>query len=107
MKRFRIELRGENFLLNLDGEPRKFGFHLSRYLRAVDAAMAQKTAAIQVRQIPALKQGVCNNSEDPPRISLQQIREVNPLVFAFRHKSQRFELRVEEDLLLPELPVQG
>ncbi len=99
MKRFRIELRGENFLLNLDGEPRKFGFHLSRYLRAVDAATAEKTAAIQVRQIPTLKQGVGNNSEDPPRICLQQIREVNPLRFALCHKRQRFELCVEEDPL--------
>ena len=97
MKRFKIELRGENFLLNLDGEPRKFGFHLSRYLRAVDEAMAEKTAAIQVRQIPVLKQGVGNNSEDPPRICLHLIREVNPLFYALRQKQQSFELLVEED----------
>ena len=99
MKRFKIELRGENFLLNLDGEPRKFGFHLSRYLRAVDEATAEKTASILVRQIPTLKQGVCNNCEDPPRICLAQISEVNPLLFALLHKRQRFELLVEEDLL--------
>jgi hypothetical protein len=97
MKRFKIELRGENFLLNLDGEPRKFGFHLSRYLRATDVATAEKTAAIQVRQIPTLKRGVCNNSEDPPRISMALIREVNPLLFALCHKRHRFELCVEED----------
>ncbi len=103
MKRYRIELHGENFLLNLDGEPRKFGFRLKRYLRAVDIAMAEKTATIQARQIPTLKQGVCNNSEDPPRVRLKMIREVNPLLFALRHKQQHFVLQAEEDLS----PAQG
>lgn len=101
MKRFWIELRGENFLLNLDGEPRKFGFQLTRYLRAVDEAMAEKTAVIQVRQLPVFRQGVGNNGEDPPRITLQLIREVNPLLFALRSKHQRFELRAEEESLPP------
>jgi len=98
MKRFKIELKGENFLLNLDGEPRKFGFYLKRYLRATDETIAEKTAMIQARQIQPLKRGVCNNSEDPPRVLLKSIRVVNPLLFALRHKSQHFVLQVEEDL---------
>ena len=98
MKRFRIELSGENFLLNLDGEPRKFSFLLKRYLRAIDEKMAEKMATIQARQIPALKQGVCNNGEDPPRVHLKLIREVNPLIFALCQKNQHFVLQVEEDL---------
>ncbi|WP_020677237.1 hypothetical protein [Geopsychrobacter electrodiphilus] len=97
MKRFWLELRGENFLLNLDREPRKFGFQLSRYLRAEDEGLAEKTASIQARQIPVLKQ-VCNNREDPPRVVLQQIREVNPILFALRHKRLRFDLHEEEEL---------
>ena len=99
MKRFRIDLRGENFLLNLDGEPRKFGFTLSRYLRAADEETAEKTAAIMARQLPALQHGLCNDSEDPPRINMQQIREVNPLLFSLRHKKIRFELLAEEEPL--------
>ena len=99
MKRFKIELQGENFLLNLNGEPRKFGFFLRRYLRAIDEVMAEKAATIQTRQIPTLKQGICNNSEDPPRVRLKLIREVNPIVFALRHKKLFFELQAEEDLL--------
>lgn len=99
MKRFLVELRGENFLLNLDGEPRKFGFQLSRYLRAVDVVLAEKIAAIQARQIPVLKQRVGNNPEDPPRIVLQQIREINPFIFALRRKNLHFELLAEEDPL--------
>jgi len=98
MKRYLVELRGENFLLNLDGEPRKFGFQLRRYLRAWDVTLAEKTAAIQARQIPTLKLGVRNNPEDPPRILLQQLREVNPLVHALRHKKLHFELLAEEEL---------
>lgn len=99
MKRYCIELRGENFLLNLDGEPRSFGFVLTRYLQAVDKATAEKTAVIQARQLPALQHGLCNDSEDPARISLVSIREVNPLVFALRHKKVRFQLCAEEDPL--------
>jgi hypothetical protein len=97
MKRFRVELRGENFLLNRDGEPRRFGFTLTRHLRAVDEAMAQKVATIMARQLPSLQHGLSNQSGDPPRILLQQIREVNPLLFAWRHKKLRFELFTEDD----------
>lgn len=99
MKRFRIELCGENFLLNLDGEPRRFGFALTRYLQAVDEATAEKTAIIQARQLPALQHGLSNDAEDPPRIRLALIREVNPLVFALRQKKTQFELTAEEEPL--------
>lgn len=99
MKRFRIELRGENFLLNFDGEPRKFGFTLSRYLRAADETIAEKTAAIMARQLPTLQHGLCNDSEDPPRISMPQIKEVNPLLYSLRQKKIRFELLAEEEPL--------
>ena len=99
MKRYRIEMRGENFLLNFDGEPHKFGFTLSRYIRAADVAVAEKIATIQARQLPSLKQGLCNDPEDPPRIRMEQIREVNPLLFALRHKKQVFELLAEEEPL--------
>jgi len=99
MKRYCIELRGKNFLLNFDGEPRRFGFSLVRYLRAADESTAEKTAVIQARQLPALKQGLSNDSEDPPLISLVQIREVNPVIFALRQKKLRFELCAEDEPL--------
>lgn len=92
MKRYRIELRGENFLLNHDGEPRRFDFVLARYLLANDEATAEKTAIIQARQLPALKHGLCNDPEDPPRIELTEIREVNPLTFSLRRKKILFEM---------------
>ncbi len=96
MKRFLVDLRGENFLLNLDGEPRKFGFTLSRYLRAADAVIAEKKAIILARQLPTLKQVLISDNEDPPRIVLQQIREISPLLFALRRRQPRFELVAEE-----------
>lgn len=99
MKRYRIELRGENFLLNLDGEPRRFGFALTRHLRALDEATAEKTAIIQARQLSALQHGLSNNAGDPPRISLTQLREVNPFIFALRQKQVLFSLHVEEESL--------
>ncbi len=99
MKCFQVDLKGENFLLNLDGEPRKFGFTLSRYLRAENAAVAEKTAIILARQLPTLKQVLVGDNEDPPRIIVQKTRGISPLKFAFRRRKPQFELHAEEDPL--------
>ena len=34
MKRFKVKLHGENFLLNLDGELKKFGFYATKFVKA-------------------------------------------------------------------------
>ena len=86
MKRFKVKLHGENFLLNLDGELRKYGFHATKFVTAENPQEAEKIATILIRQYPNLRGTVLNEKADRPTISLEEIKEVNFLKF-FSKKS--------------------
>jgi len=58
MKRFKVKLHGKNFLLNLDGEPKKFGFYATRFVKAEDPQEAEKIAVILTHQNPNLRKTV-------------------------------------------------
>ncbi|MDT8419054.1 MAG: hypothetical protein RQ754_01330 [Desulfuromonadales bacterium] len=97
MKRYKIQLKGENFLLNLSGEPRKFGFHATKYIKAADPEIAEKMAIIMIRQTPELRNPNLSGRSDRPRILLESIREVNPLLFFFKQRSTLLTFHTEED----------
>jgi hypothetical protein len=42
MKRFKAKLHGENFLLNFDGEFKKFGFYATKFVKAKNPQEAEK-----------------------------------------------------------------
>lgn len=97
MKRYKVELKGENFLLNLAGEPRKFGFHATKYLKAEDPQIAEKMAIIMIRQTPELRDPIISGQTDRPRILLDSIREINPLHFLLKQRSTLLRFLPEDD----------
>ena len=86
MKRFEVKLHGENILLNIDGEFKKFGFYATNFIKAGNPQEAKKIAAILIRRHPNLKDTVLNESTDRPTINIDEIKEVNALKF-FTKKS--------------------
>ena len=50
MRRFMVKLHGENFLLNLDGELKKFGFYATTFVKAKNPQEAEKIAIIFIHQ---------------------------------------------------------
>lgn len=99
MKRYKIQLKGENFLLNFTGEPRKFGFHATKYLRAKNPEDAEKMAIIMIRQTPDLRDAVITEQPDRPRIILESLREINPLHFLFKKSSTLLTFHAEDEEL--------
>ena len=97
MKRFKIKLHGENFLLNLDGEFNKFGFYAVSFIKAENLKKAKKIATILIYQNPNLRDTVLNEIADRPRINIEEIEEINFLKFFAQKSSTSFTFYPEDE----------
>jgi len=97
MKRFKVKLHGENFLLNLDGEFKKFGFYATRFVKAETPQQAEKIAVILTHQNPNLRNSVLNEQTDRPAISLEEIKEVGFFKFLAKKSTTDFTFYPEDD----------
>lgn len=94
---FEVKLRGENFMANVDGELRKFGFRARRFVKARDSLEAEKMAMIRIHQNPMIKEAVVNEGADRPRIRVEAVRPVNALHYLLKKTENDFEFYEEED----------
>jgi hypothetical protein len=97
MKRFEVKLHGKNFLLNLDGEPKKFGFYATRFVKAENPQEAEKIAVILTHQNPNLRKTLLNETDDRPKINLEEIKEVNFLKFFAKKSTTGFTFYPEDE----------
>ena len=97
MKRFKVKLHGENFLLNLDGELKKFGFYATKFVKAENPQKAEKNAIILIYQNPNLRDTVLNENADRPTINLEEIKEVNFLKFFAKKSTTDFTFYPEDE----------
>jgi len=87
MNRFKVQLHGENFLLNIDGELKKYGFYATKFVEAENPQAAEKIAVILIHQTQTLRKAVLNESTDQPKINLKEIEEVGFFKF-FANKTK-------------------
>ena len=97
MKRFEVKLHGKNFLFNLDGELKKFGFYATKFVTAENPQEAEKIAIILIRQNPNLRDTVLNENADRPTINLEEIKEVNFLKFFAKKSTTGFTFYSEDE----------
>ena len=97
MKRFKVKLHGENFLLNLDGELKKYGFYATRFVKAENPQAAEKNAIILTHQNPNLRNSVLNENSDRPEINLEEIKEVSFLKFFAEKSTTGFTFYPEDE----------
>lgn len=76
MALYRVQLRGENFLLNLTGDPELLGFTVTHYVSAADEAEASKIALILVRKSQHLQATQMNTLENPNRLRVESVKRV-------------------------------
>jgi hypothetical protein len=76
MPLFRVQVRGENFLLNLTGEPQLLGFRVAHYVRADSEAEAERTAIIITRQNRHLHDHLQNIPQNPSRLECEAVQRV-------------------------------
>jgi hypothetical protein len=96
MKRFKVKLHGENFLLNIDGELKKFGFYVTIFVKAENPQEAEKIAIILIHQNPNLRDTVLNENIDRPKINLEEIKEVGFLKFFAKKSTTDFTFYPED-----------
>lgn len=77
MKKFRVLLSGENFLMNQEGAVKRFGFYTTRFVEALDKGEAERFAIESLRQHDQLREGVLNDHSDPPMLFAEEIDEVS------------------------------
>ena len=97
MNRFKVILHGENFLLNLDGELKKYGFYATRFVKAENPQEAEKIAIILIHQNPNLRDTVLNEISDRPTINLEEIKQVNFLKFFAKKSTTGFTFYPEDE----------
>jgi hypothetical protein len=76
MKKYQVLVRGENFLIDLDGECQKVGFYTTRFVEAEDEEGAELAAMDALRGDPKLTKGVLNAKTDPPLMYAEEVEEV-------------------------------
>ena len=75
-KKYRVLVRGENFLLNLDGKNQKLGFYTTRFVEAPNEEEAEERAFAMLRNDPKLQKGVLNEKSDVPVMFAEEIVEL-------------------------------
>ena len=75
MTYYRVFLRGENFVLDVEGKPTKMGFYTTRFVQANDSESAELLAVDLLRKDKKLR-GVLNPRSDPPLIFAEEIDAV-------------------------------
>lgn len=77
MKRYKVIVEGRNCLLPAEGTLRRMGFFGTRFVKAHDAAAAEKMAIETVQR--ELMEMIVNPAENPPNLSIDNIQEQGPL----------------------------
>ena len=97
MKKFKVKLHGENFLLNLDGEFKKYGFYATKFVKAESPQETEKIAIILIHQNPNFRDTVLNENSDRPTINLEEVKEVNFLKFFAKKSTTGFTFYPEDE----------
>jgi hypothetical protein len=75
MPLYKVLMRGENFLLNLTGEPDLLSFRVIHFVKAADEGEACRIASIRVRKNRDLH-GALNMPENPSRLECESVKRV-------------------------------
>jgi hypothetical protein len=75
MKKYSVTLEGRNFLLDIEGSVKKYGFFTTRYVEAENAEQAEMKAVQLIRKDQSLKT-TAKNEGAKPMVYLDSITEL-------------------------------
>ncbi len=78
MPEYLVEVRGRNFLVDVEGNLATRGFLTHRVVEAPDPEAAELAAVRKVRETERLRALVRNPPEDPPTMEVTRMGELDP-----------------------------
>lgn len=85
---YQVNLLGDNYLINMNGQTRKLGFVTTRVVQAETLADAERLALRLVKL--ELRGKVLNRADDPPRLAVEDSVRIEPVVDDPRATGLRF-----------------
>ncbi len=76
MKKYKVLVQGENFLINLDGKEQKLGFYTTAFVEARNEEEAEEGAIGLLRDDQEFRQSVLNEKSDSPMMFVDEIQEL-------------------------------
>lgn len=76
MTKYKVEINGANFLIDLEGRMAKCGFFTTRFLESTDSAAAENSAVQMIRETRRLRDLVRNIPDDPPFMDVTSVIEL-------------------------------
>ncbi len=76
MPKYKVEINGANFLIDMEGHPAKHGFFTARFVEAPDAAAAENAAVQMIRDTQRCRDLVRNAPGDHPVMDVTSVIEV-------------------------------
>lgn len=70
-------LEGKNFILELEGTIRKYGFYTTRFVEAENPEKAELYAVQLIKEDEKIRKNVKNPKSDPPMLFLEKLEEVS------------------------------
>ena len=77
MNHYRVFLKGQNFLIEVNGQPKRLGFFTTRFVQAKNREGAELLAVDLIQSDTRLRDSVLNERSDPPRIFAEEIEVVD------------------------------
>ena len=79
MPKYKVEINGANFLIDVDGRTAKYGFFTIRFAEAPNVVEAENSAVQMIRHTQRLRDLVRNAPDDPPIMDVIAITEMQSL----------------------------
>ncbi len=73
---YRVQIDGQNFLIDMDGAVDKYGFITWRVVQAAEPHAAEKAAVEMLRNDQSLHRLTLNDPGDPPVMDVLEIEEL-------------------------------
>ncbi len=97
MGRYKVLLRGDNFLLSIDGEHAKFGFYATRIVRSDSFEQAERIAIIRVHQELNRNHQIVKNIPDVPTVRVEKTEKMGVFQFVSRLNASGFSFHSEAE----------
>ena len=89
MHKYRLLMRGGNFLLNRDGKQKRYGFYQNVVIVAGSPRQAKLLAISKIWHDRELEKITLNAKDDPPKIQLETLWELDILDDVSKIESNR------------------